>query len=723
MKFIGKETQRKIDLHIQSMQEKIVELENQLNISKNEKLAVNKAWLEEKNSLVQANAKLAEEIEALKEQLQGSANSSSTFQTQVEDEQKKPSETQANLASANAKLNELNANLTNKDKEVQAAKAEASKWSLALEAAQADNLKAANAQANELKSTKDEAAKSIGDLKGQFEALQKSLTEVNAKFTGQAKELTDAKASLTKANEQHQQSAKSLEDKVACLSKQKADVEALLSNAIAQHEAALNSQKDSYEAKLKQSEEGLATKLKQVQSDHEAKLNSLKEESEKASQRLKADRDKQAKQVQQAEAKYQDAAQENELLLLQLMQAQEELVVYYEQKGEFEKLNEAYKARWDRLEKRLPNYLDDGVIDIVDVDNLSDVPTITWRVKDFAQAGVALSEFSFATCLQNGHPGIGLVKESGPQLFVPKLLSTNKDQLNQFVSIGTTEFRQIAAAISILNQLETGQWQGFEFPAQFDLAFWRPSLKALISQVPALPAMLRYDAVKLKRELINPDYEHLWLEFNGLNLGNLNWKKFEIRLGAALVQSDGFSQYPKFEIPLIDGKTKPFDTWYAESHDDSGVKLELRFALDKNVFDVAVWSKLSELDRALVLRLIYAMPDALKRLESNKTAIHRPWKTWVEFASSAVKVLEANKALANKAAVETGALPSQNASQAALPSPSAIKDKPLMQNASPVKLAAPSAIEIKAAKTSKVINISNKAPSKPAAKVARKTKT
>ncbi len=691
MKFIGKETQRKIDLHIQSMQERVVELENELNISKNEKNAANKAWHEEKNSLLQANAKLAEEAKLLQSQLKASANGLSSFQGQATEVQNKLAETQANLKSANAKLIELQAELESKSKDLDASKAE--------------------------------AANTKNELKAQLEQLQKSLVDFNDKFTGQAKELNDAKASLTKSIEQHLQSVKSLEDQVASVLKQKTDLKNQLNTAKAENETLLKSQKDVYEAKLKQSDEGLAGKLKQAQSDHEAKLNSLKEESEKVSQSLKADLDKQAKQAQQTEAKYQDVSQENELILLQLMQAQEELVEYYEQKGEFEKLYEAYKARWDRLEKRLPNYLDYGVIDIVDVDNLSDVPTITWRVKDFAQAGVALSEFSFATCLQNGHPGIGLLKESGPQLFVPKLLSTNKDQLNQFVSMGTTEFRQIAAAISILNQLEAGQWQGFEFPAQFDLAFWRPSVKALISQVPALPAMLRYDAVKLKRELINPDYEHLWLEFNGLNLGNLNWKKFEIRFGAALVQSDGFSQYPKFEIPLIDGKTKPFESWYAESYDDSGAKLELRFALDKNVFDVVVWSKLSEIDKALVLRLIYAMPDALKRLETNKTAIHRPWKTWVEFAAGAVRVLEANKALANKAAVETGAVASQNASQAALPLPTAIKDKPLMQNTTPVKLAAPSAIEIKATKTGKVINISNKTPAKPAAKVARKTKT
>ena len=359
---------------------------------------------------------------------------------------------------------------------------------------------------------------------------------------------------------------------------------------------------------------------------------------------LKSEYDKQAKSIKKAEAKSQDATHENELLLLQLAQAQEELLVYHDKKVEFEKLYLAYKARWDRLETSQPNYVDFGSTEIVSVDGVSDIPTIIWRVKDYAQAGVALSEFSFATVLQDGHPGIGLVHHGEPQAFVPKLLSTHKDQLATFVGLGTLEFKQLTAALSILGQLEAAQWQGFAFPPQFDLSFWRPSLQTLLAQLRQMPVMLRYDQVRLKRELINPDYEHLWLEFVGLSMGAAQWKKLEIRLGAALVQPYGFSQYPKFEIPLIDGKTKPFDSWYAESMDDSGAKLELRFALDKNTFDTTVWAKLAEADKALVLRLIYAMPDALRRLDKQKAAIHRPWATWVDFASGAVRVLDANKA-------------------------------------------------------------------------------
>jgi two-component system chemotaxis sensor kinase CheA len=78
------------------------------------------------------------------------------------------------------------------------------------------------------------------------------------------------------------------------------------------------------------------------------------------------------------------------------------------------------------------------------------------------------------------------------------------------------------------------------------------------------------------------------LEFYGLNFGANYWNKFEIRLGAALIEEGVFSQYPKFEIPLIEGKIKPFDSWFEESKDDSGPKLELRFSLEKNVFDILI---------------------------------------------------------------------------------------------------------------------------------------
>jgi hypothetical protein len=299
------------------------------------------------------------------------------------------------------------------------------------------------------------------------------------------------------------------------------------------------------------------------------------------------------------------------------------------------------KGKWERLENRMPDYVDFGAVELMEFNGVSNIPFIKWRIKDYAHAGVALNELIFKTFFQEGYPGIGLVLQNDRiDYFVPKLLNKLPEQLKNFLSYSASQFRQIDAIVPIFEQLETSHWQGIQFPAGFDMSFWRPSLKALMEQIKLLPDVLRYDQVLLKRELINPDYEHLWLEFRGMSFGARTWRKFEVRLGAALVDVDSFSQYPKFEFPLIDGKSKPFESWFSESRDDIGPKVELRFALDKGVFDSAVFSKLSALDRVLLFNLINIFPSALDNLKNQRTPIHRPWDQWIDFAQGSLDILK-----------------------------------------------------------------------------------
>jgi chemotaxis protein histidine kinase CheA len=413
----------------------------------------------------------------------------------------------------------------------------------------------------------------------------------------------------------------------------------------------------------------------------------------------------------QLDALIQDAESDNEMLLMQLTQHQEESTAYFEEKNKFKKLYEAYLARWQRLEKRMPNLIDFGALTVEAVDTVSAVPSVTWAVVDYAQAGVTLPDFSFATVLVDGNPGIAVVSGNGADLesiaLVPSALGTDPKQLALYTRLSASTFRQLNAAVATLEQFEMTQWKSAELPAEFDLSFWRPFIKTLITQFKALPATLRYDKVKLKRELINPDYEHLWLEFHDLVFGMLSWKKLEVKLGAALIQPGAFSLYPKFEIPLIDGKTKPFESWFAESHDDSGPKLELRFALERQVFDMAVWSKLSDVDRAIILRLIYAFPDALKRLEEDKVSIHRPWKTWIDFSTSAIAVLDYLRAN-QKAEAQTKQEPS------ALPTTTT----PALTDAGPARTEE-KLPKLKPA-NNKVITVAAKSGAKPAAKKTTK---
>ncbi len=619
------------------------------------------AWLSEKErrKLDEHSSELQARLEAIESSLRNATLENDVLKTEKTKLTKQEAELRAQLEK---QLEQSNTALANATKELDQAK------------------NTSQAQTKELDAAKTQL-KEIAPLKSQVEKLQSDLASAVKSRTDTEASLAKAKTELEQAKNASQVSAKEIETLKAQLSKAQQDSQA-------------------QQAKLTQERDEVKKERDQAHKDRD-QAHKERDQIKTTSAQAAADLAKKNKELASLQAAKEDAVQENELLLLQLMQAQEELVEYYEEKNRFEKLFEAYKARWDRLEQRYPNYIDFGGIELVSFDAVSEIPSITWRVKDFAQAGIAYSEFYFQTVMQDGLPGLAVIADANhlPELdsaLVPKLLQTNAKQLGLFLSFTNTEFRQIRAAATVLAQLEAIGWKDFTLPSQFDLAFWRPILKQLIEQVQALPSVLRYDQVKLKRELINPDYEHLWLEFQGLHYGNIHLRKFEARLGAALVQADGFSSFPKFEIPLIDGKTKPFESWYAESQDDSGAKLELRLSLEKNVFDAAVWSKLSDTDKAFMLRLVYAFPEALKRLEAQHVAIHRPWATWVDFAKAAVNVFEVNRRAtktavdADKALNTTPAEPKAKAQpkeevQAAKPKPQAKGPKVISIASAPAK--------------------------------------
>ncbi len=619
------------------------------------------AWLSEKErrKLDEHSSELQARLEAIESSLRNATLENDVLKTEKTKLTKQEAELRAQLEK---QLEQSNTALANATKELDQAK------------------NTSQAQTKELDAAKTQL-KEIAPLKSQVEKLQSELASAVKSRTDTEASLAKAKTELEQAKNASQVSAKEIETLKAQLSKAQQDSQA-------------------QQAKLTQERDEVKKERDQAHKDRD-QAHKERDQIKTTSAQAAADLAKKNKELASLQAAKEDAVQENELLLLQLMQAQEELVEYYEEKNRFEKLFEAYKARWDRLEQRYPNYIDFGGIELVSFDAVSEIPSITWRVKDFAQAGIAYSEFYFQTVMQDGLPGLAVIADANhlPELdsaLVPKLLQTNAKQLGLFLSFTNTEFRQIRAAATVLAQLEAISWKDFTLPSQFDLAFWRPILKQLIEQVQALPSVLRYDQVKLKRELINPDYEHLWLEFQGLHYGSIHLRKFEARLGAALVQADGFSSFPKFEIPLIDGKTKPFESWYAESQDDSGAKLELRLSLEKNVFDAAVWSKLSDTDKAFMLRLVYAFPEALKRLEAQHVAIHRPWATWVDFAKAAVNVFEVNRRAtktavdADKALNTTPAEPKAKAQpkeevQAAKPKPQAKGPKVISIASAPAK--------------------------------------
>jgi hypothetical protein len=112
-----------------------------------------------------------------------------------------------------------------------------------------------------------------------------------------------------------------------------------------------------------------------------------------------------------------------------------------------------------------------------------------------------------------------------------------------------------------------------------------------------------------------------------------------MRFAAASVQPGGFSRYPKVEIPKIEGTTSPFETWFEESRDDFGPKMELRFDLNRQFFDLDVWSRVSGEDRAMLISLMGSIPFMLKKMEESGVKISRSWEDWNLLASGMVEIL------------------------------------------------------------------------------------
>lgn len=344
-----------------------------------------------------------------------------------------------------------------------------------------------------------------------------------------------------------------------------------------------------------------------------------------------------------------DMSSEKDLLLMQLHQIKEDSALYFAENERLQQINKALSAKQSRLIERMPNYVDFGGLSIISADASSDIPQVVWKVTDFSKANVVLSEFYFSTTMQDGLSGIALLDSSNQPidqntLFIPGIITKSAPQVEIFRNFSALEWQQIYGAITVLEQLIISKTpntvvnlNGVE---NFDLSFWRNSFQNLIVDIRKLPPVMRYNQIKLKREVQNPDYEHLWIEFYGVEFGDYQIPKLELRIGASLIEANGFSKYPKFELPLIDGKHKPFESWFAESRDDYGSKFELRFSLEKQVFDIGTWQKLAEADRRVLQALLFSLPAALTKLANNKISIIRPWGVWIDFVKASLVVMQ-----------------------------------------------------------------------------------
>jgi hypothetical protein len=371
-----------------------------------------------------------------------------------------------------------------------------------------------------------------------------------------------------------------------------------------------------------------------------------------------AERAQQAAQQAQAHADQRAAAltesqQEGELLLLQLHQVQEELETHFLRGKDLEQQLQGVRARYQRLQKRFPQAVDVDEVAVSAVDASADAPFVTWRMTGLAVAGKVWPQLSLRTTLQAEGPGLLLEAPAGSPLagcmsgplVLKALKARDAGQLEIFRAIGSQAWQALIAAAVAVDEALSSVGPPTGAPADFDATFWRQALGAPTAPaLRALPPVFRHDGVRLKREKVNPDYEHLWLAFEGATFGAQDMTGFEMRLGAAQVRPGGFSQLPKLEFPLKADGNPPFEGWFEESHDNFGPKYELRSDLNRQAFDLAVWSKIPKGTQSLLLSVVAAIPALLETLQRNGHRLSRPWNDWQQMYQGLMDVIRARLA-------------------------------------------------------------------------------
>ena len=340
--------------------------------------------------------------------------------------------------------------------------------------------------------------------------------------------------------------------------------------------------------------------------------------------------------------------QENELLLLQLHQVQEELEHYFLQYQDRENTIKQMEGRWQRMLERSPDYFDYDSLNVNITHNGKHKHVSDWTLKNINAAGRTIEAvgFSFevskhhtAMCFHQSVDGVScfvkwpasLTDQSVFKMTFDNNGSVAQQEVDILQALGTSDWRFLGVLAHWLNTT-LAKTESANLPRDLPLDALRFGVHQFILLSNQLNSALRYDHVSLKREQTNPDYEHVWLKLSNVVFEDQHAADFEFRLSCANVRPNAFGGYPKLEFPQE--ATQPyFDSWFEESYDDFGAKLELRFALP-DAMDMGVWGKLSAHDQTLVVQLIEQLPSILRELVQSGASMKRPLNDWLRMAQS-----------------------------------------------------------------------------------------
>ena len=349
-------------------------------------------------------------------------------------------------------------------------------------------------------------------------------------------------------------------------------------------------------------------------------------------------------------ADLQDSKKEAELLLGQLHKVQEELEFYYLEYRAEKKRADTIESKWEKMLNKHPYYIDcDNII----CQNSSDNQGLFWSLENIEIFNRSIDFLQLETLLWQDKIIFRFVEKQDKDLPLLVWNPNSKDNQNnnEFIVcplIVNDAIQQLATTdIILLKNLSVLFFQQLQNNKD-GIIVSNPNINLFINmfrQIPdfldnVLPKTLRFDELYIKDYEELGEYENLTFHLTNISFANKLYKNFEFRLACANIQDNQFGTDPKLEFPEEFGKII-LENWFAESEDNYGSKLELRFAIP-NAMDINVWDKLSQNDKNFIYNLVNLLPNRitqLSKINTNEKMFSRSFDDWINLANTIKNIL------------------------------------------------------------------------------------
>lgn len=346
----------------------------------------------------------------------------------------------------------------------------------------------------------------------------------------------------------------------------------------------------------------------------------------------------------------QDSREEADLLLRQLHKVQEELEFYYLEYRAEKKRADTIESKWEKMLNKHPYYIDcDNII----CQNSSDNQGLFWSLENIEIFNRSIDFLQLETLLWQDKIIFRFVEKQDKDLPLLVWNPNSKDNQNnnEFIVcplIVNDAIQQLATTdIILLKNLSVLFFQQLQNNKD-GIIVSNPNINLfsnMFRQIPdfldnVLLKTLRFDELYIKDYEELGEYENLTFHLTNISFANKLYKNFEFRLACANIQDNQFGTDPKLEFPEEFGKII-LENWFAESEDNYGSKLELRFAIP-NAMDINVWDKLSQNDKNFIYNLVNLLPNQitqLSKINTNEKMFSRSFDDWINLANTIKNIL------------------------------------------------------------------------------------